>query len=405
MLPLMTGLFLLLAGAHLLGRLSVLLKQPALAGHMIAGILLGPSLLGWLTTNTSISAVSDIAVLFVVLTAGLEMRLQHVLDVFRGRGTVVMLIGFLVPAAAGLGVAVAFGLPPVPAIVVGICIAVTALPVALQILESFGLLHTPIGRVSIAGALLSDILVLMILGVIIGVAGSDHLRSINGSIALACAKLLGLVAILIAAQWLCKRLMRMRSTTGDGAGATGVSIANLSFVVLFVLGMGAVSELLGFHFAIGAFFAAMMIAPEVIGERSFDRLDDICKTLTASLFGPLFLACQGLQFQLQTLTHPSFVATLTLAAVVAKLLSGYVVGRLQRMDHHEACGVGIVMNARGVMELVIASIAFRAGVVDGEIFSALLAVGLVTTALTPLLLQRWQALRTPASSSPSARVR
>jgi Kef-type K+ transport system membrane component KefB len=63
------------------------------------------------------------------------------------------------------------------------------------------------------------------------------------------------------------------------------------------------------------------------------------------------------------------------------------------------------MNARGVMELVIASIAFRAGVVDGEIFSALLAVGLVTTALTPLLLQRWQALGTPASSSTSARVR
>jgi Kef-type K+ transport system membrane component KefB len=112
--------------------------------------------------------------------------------------------------------------------------------------------------------------------------------------------------------------------------------------------------------------------------------------LTASLFGPLFLAYQGLQFHLQSLARPGFVLSLIVAAVVSKLLSGYLVGLSQRMSKHEAWGVGIIMNARGVMELVVASIAFRAGLVDAEIFSALLVVGLVTTVLTPLLLKRWQ---------------
>jgi Kef-type K+ transport system membrane component KefB len=98
-----------------------------------------------------------------------------------------------------------------------------------------------------------------------------------------------------------------------------------------------------------------------------------------------------MQFHLQALGRPGFVLTLVAGAVLLKLVGGYCVGRLQRMSSHDAWGVGIVMNARGVMELVIASIAFRAALVDNEVFSALLLVGLVTTVATPLMLKRWQA--------------
>ena len=384
---LVTSLFLLLVSAHLLGRLCVRFKQPALAGHMVAGILLGPSLLTWVKPAANLSAVADIAVLFVVLTAGLEMRLQHVLDAFRGRGAVTMLLGFALPAAAGAGVSALFSVPPVPMLVIALCIAVTALPVALQILGSFGLLRTRIAHVSISGALLSDILVFMILGVLIELSLNERAHSAHVSAALAVGKLLGLIAVLVIAQWICLRAMKLRSAT---TRSVSTSTANLSFAIVFVLALGALSELLGFHFAIGAFFAAMMITPEVIGEHSFERLEDTCEVLTASLFGPLFLAYQGLQFNLQTLTQPAFVVSLVAVAVVAKLLSGYLVGRLQRMNSHEAWGVGIVMNARGVMELVVASIAFNAGLVDAAVFSALLVVGLVTTVLTPLMLKRWQ---------------
>jgi Kef-type K+ transport system membrane component KefB len=397
---LITGLFLLLVSAHLLGKLCVRLKQPALAGHMVAGIVLGPSLLAWITPAANLGAVADIAVLFVVLTAGLEMRLQHVLDAFRGRGAVTMLLGFALPAAAGAGVSALFSVPPVPMLVIALCIAVTALPVALQILGSFGLLRTRIAHVSISGALLSDILVFMILGVLIELSLNERAHSPHVSAALAVGKLLGLVAVLVIAQWICLRTMKRRSATNSVSAST----ANLSFAVVFVLALGALSELLGFHFAIGAFFAAMMITPELIGEHSFERLEDTCEVLTASLFGPLFLAYQGLQFNLQTLTQPAFVVALVAVAVVAKLLSGYLVGRLQRMNSHEAWGVGIVMNARGVMELVVASIAFHAGLVDAAVFSALLVVGLVTTVLTPLMLKRWQ-ITAPVADADKESVR
>jgi Kef-type K+ transport system membrane component KefB len=112
-----------------------------------------------------------------------------------------------------------------------------------------------------------------------------------------------------------------------------------------------------------------------------------------------------MQFHLDSLGRPGFVASLLVGAVISKLISGYVVGRLQRMSSHDAWGVGIVMNARGVMELVVASIALRAGLVDREVFSALLIIGLVTTVLTPLMLKRWQAHAAAlnAGETPSSR--
>lgn len=392
-MALMTSIFVLLVTAHLLGRLCARIGLPMLAGHMLAGITLGPSVLGWLTPSAGLGAVSDVAVLFVVLTAGLEMRLQHVIEVFKGRGIGALLIGFVVPLCTGGAVAVAFSLAPVPAIVVALCVAVTALPVALQILSGFRMLGTQIARVSISGSLLADIIVFMVLGVLIELSVSERASSWSTSTMFAVAKLLGLIAAIVGAHFLCVRIMR--GNAARQSSSVGEISAKLAFVLLFVLGLGGLSETLGFHFAIGSFFAAMMISAELIGDRPFERLEGTCEVLTASLFGPLFLAYQGMQFHLDSLARPGFVVALLVGAVLSKLISGYVVGRLQRMSSHDALGVGIVMNARGVMELVVASIALRAGLVDQEVFSALLIIGLVTTVLTPLMLKRWHAHAVP----------
>lgn len=382
---LITSIFVLLLVAHALGALSTRVGMPKLAGHMIAGIVLGPSILNWLTPNMGLGAASDLAVLIIVLTAGLEMRLQHVVEVFRGGGGA-LLVGFILPVCTGGAIAFAFSLAPIPAVVVALCIAVTALPVALQILSGFNMLGTAIARVAVSGALMSDIIVFMVLGVLIGLsAGEPH--QWTESALLAIGKLFALIATIAIANLLFTRLMKRERQRAESVSAAS---AKLAFVLLFVLGLGAFSETLGFHFAIGAFFASMMVSAELIGERPFERLEATCEVLTASLFGPLFLAYQGMQFQLESLGRPAFVISLLFGAIMSKLISGYIVGRLQRMTHHDSWGVGIVMNARGVMELVVASIAMRAGLVDREVFSALLVVGLITTVLTPLMLKRWQ---------------
>jgi Kef-type K+ transport system membrane component KefB len=276
--------------------------------------------------------------------------------------------------------------------------AVTALPIALQILSGFRMLGSQIARVAVSGALLADIIVFMVLGLLIELTVGERDIAWASAAALAAAKLFVLTASIVIAHHFCSRVVKRNRERQ--AASIGETSAKLTFVLLFVLGLGALSEALGFHFAIGAFFAAMMIAPELIGERPFERLEGTCEVLTASLFGPLFMAYQGMQFELASLSRPGLVIALFVGAVAGKLIGGYLVGRMQRMNAHDAWGVGIVMNAHGVMELVVAAIALEAGLIDREVFSALLVVGMATTMLTPIMLDRWRAhapLAIPAS--------
>jgi Kef-type K+ transport system membrane component KefB len=376
----------MLIGAHLLGRLAERLQQPALVGHMLAGILLGPSVLQWVRPGPSFAAISDLSVLFVVITAGLEMRMQHVLDVFRGKGTFALALGFAIPAAAAGAFAYAVGMTLIPGLVVMLCLSVTALPVALRILSGFGMLDTPVARVAIASALLSDVIVLMILGVVLSLTSANS--GWVPAVGLSLAKLGALIALVGVCHFICTRLSAMRmGRAADTKKQSADSVLILTLV--FMLALGALSELLGFHFAIGVFFAALMITRDLISDARFENLERTCEVMTTSLFGPLFLAYQGIQFRFEALDNGTLVLGLLLVAISSKLVAGYAAARLKKLPHQEALGVAAIMNARGVMEMVVASIAYRASLVDQGLFSALLLVGMATTMITPLLLKQW----------------
>jgi Kef-type K+ transport system membrane component KefB len=384
-MTLIEGLCLMLFGAHLFGWVAERLRQPALVGHMLAGIVLGPSVLNWMQAGPTFAAISDLAVLFVVVAAGLEMRMQHVLDVFRGKSSFALLVGFAIPTATAGAFAWLMGMALIPGLVVTLCLSVTALPVALRILSSFGMLDTSIARVAIASALMSDVIVLVALGVAVSLVtpSSGSWLPVAG---ISMTKLVALLALVGICHFACLRLSALRAARNiNSKYSDNVLIATL----LFTFAFGALSELLGFHFVIGAFFAALMITRDLISDAHFEKLERTCEVVTISLFGPLFLAYQGIQFQLGTLDNASLVVGLVLVAIASKLLGGYVMARLKKLPHQDALAVGAIMNARGVMEMVVASIAYHAGLVDQGLYSALLLVGMVTTVITPLLLRQW----------------
>lgn len=389
-MTLIVGLFIMLITAHLLGRLAEQLQQPALAGQMLAGIVLGPSVLGWVHAAPMFSAVADLSVFFVVATAGLEMRMQHVLDIFRGRGAFALLLGFVIPAAAAGVFAYLMGLGLLPGAVATLCLSVTALPVALRILTSFGLLETQIARIAIASALLSDVIVLMLLGITLSLAGPQPTRAWLPVVAIAVAKLGALIALVGICHFICIRLSTIgfaenkRRASKETAAAAD---APLILTLLFILGLGTASDLLGFHFAIGAFLAALMVTRDLISDARFEKLERTCELMTASLFAPLFLTYQGIQFEIGALNDVGLLTGLLLVGIVAKVVAGYGAARWMQLNHREATSVGVIMNARGVVGMVVASIAYRAGLIDQALFSALLLVGIVTTAITPLLLK------------------
>ncbi len=384
-MTLIEGLCLMLIGAHLFGWVAERLRQPALVGHMLAGILLGPSVLNWMQASPTFAAISNLAVLFVVVAAGLEMRMQHVLDVFRGKSSFALLVGFAIPTVAAGAFAWLMGMALIPGLVVTLCLSVTALPVALRILSSFGMLDTSIARLAIASALISDVVVLVALGVAVSLvtpSGGGWLPVAGISM----TKLVALFALVGICHFACLRLSALRAARNTNSKySDDVLIATL----LFTFAFGALTELLGFHFVIGAFFAALMITRDLVGDAHFEKLERTCEVVTISLFGPLFLAYQGIQFQLGTLDNASLVVGLVLVAITSKLLGGYVMARLKKLPHQDALAVGAIMNARGVMEMVVASIAYHAGLVDQALYSTLLLVGMATTVITPVLLRQW----------------
>lgn len=397
MLTTIQNLCLLIAAAHLLGRLAERLRQPELLGHMVAGMLLGPALLGWVTASPGLNAVADFAVLMVVVAAGLEMRLRSVTDVFRGRGLLALLPCFLLPVLLGVLFARLTGFAWVAAVVTGLCIGVTALPVALRILAGFHLLGTRLAQIVIAGALLADVAVLLTLGVL-SQATREQAPNLNTLLMLAVGKLALLLGLVVAGAAACHYIYRRFALQSQRLASL-----QLSFSLLLILLLAAVSDALGFHFAIGAFLGALIASEYHSDAVTAHPLKAPVEQISHLLFAPLFLAAQGLHFSAGNWPEPLFALWLIALAIVGKLLGGYWTARACGCDKQEARGVAIVMNARGLMEMVIASIAFKAGLINEMLFTTLLLVGCVTTVLTPVLLRAWQkrsALAAATATSP-----
>jgi Kef-type K+ transport system membrane component KefB len=292
--------------------------------------------------------------------------------------------GFLLPAATGFALAQCFAYDWLGATIIAMCLSITALPVALRILSGFGLLGTQLAQIAIAGALLADVIVLLTLGMLTPVAGANP-ASIGALVGLGALKLCALLGLVAAGAWASSRVHRYR-----GSPTRTTAAAQSTFALLLILLLAAASDALGLHFAIGAFLGALSVTEFHRDGGALHPLHRKLAGMVNFVFAPLFLACQGTQFTTGTLALTVFTTALTFAAIGSKLVGGYWSALCFGLARHEARGVAIVMNARGMMEMVIASIAFGAGLVDASLFSTLLIVGMITTMCTPLLLRQWQ---------------
>ena len=388
---LLTSLLLILACARLLGRLMERLGQPALTGEILAGVILGPAFLGWVLPSPAFSTLSELAVFFMVLSAGLEMDFKKVLDAFRGPALPISVLGFSIPFASGLSVGVLFHLTPLPTIFLGICISITALPVTLWILKNLGLLNHRLAGFSVSAAILNDIVAFLILGVVLDLSVAGQVHSAAAAVGWSVAKLAFLAGMVIAARW---GLQRFKSSPHDlsflpqWCKGSGGEQASFILTLLWTLTFAALAENLGFHAVIGAFFGALLLDRDAIGP-SFPGLTQTFHNFAGEFLAPLFFAFLGMDFSLNGFASLGLVASVTLAAVASKILGGFLGGKLGGLPAMEAWGTGIILNARGMMELVVAGIGLRKGLIGPELFSALVFMGIVTTIMTSPMFRKF----------------
>jgi len=405
-MPLIEALLLLLVLSRVLGEIAGRLGQPVMVGEILAGILLGPSVLNYVQFNSEIKAIADLGVLLLVFIAGMEMDTTALWNAVRGRGAWVSAAGFVVPLLFGALIGAIFGLDLTRTAFIGLCIAITALPVSVRILMDLDKLRTEIGQKIVSAAVANDVLALLALGIILDVKnGGGSREAFFKSVGWAASKALLLMVVVFIAARLAKRFSVGRfSRPGRLQRVLSKLKGNetlFAIVLVFVIAFASFSEFLGLDFVVGAFFGSMLLSHELLGRSNFDEIRKTAANVTMGFLGPVFFAAVGLEFDLWSLQQWKIVVAILVASFAGKILGGYVGGKLARMGNDESWALGVGLNGRGVMELVIANVALKNGFIGRQLFTTLVLMAVVTTLTTPLLLKR--AFDRMAAAEPAAK--
>ncbi len=401
-MPLVLMLLLLLLASRVGGEIMERLGQLALIGEITAGIVLGPSVLGIIKPSPELKMLSDLGVFLLVILAGMEMQFNDIRESFRGRGTLIAVCGFFIPFAVGNGLGYLFGYQPTMMIFLGLCMAMTALPVSVRILMDLGRLQTPIGQRIVTVAVQDDTTALLLLGMILGVKAQGGLLV---PILITGLKTVVFFVTVVVVYWLVRyskgHIPHSRKFVAWAEANFRGKEPLFALTMLFVLAFATFTEAIGLHFVVGAFFGSMILSRRILGKDNYEQVEKMESGMTMGFMAPIFFAAIGVEFELSALASWTLVGSVVAAAFLTKVIGGYIGGRLAGLNSTESWVMGFGMNARGVMELVIADLALKRGFINNDVFSTLVFMGMVTTMLTPTLL-KWAFERAEARAAAEA---
>ncbi|MDR2885167.1 MAG: cation:proton antiporter [Rikenellaceae bacterium] len=385
----------MLALARMLGEVFERFRQPSMVGEIIAGIILGPTLLGWVGYTSDIRAISDLAVLMLIIHAGLEIKVDDIREAVSGKKLWIAIFGFCIPFASGLLLGWLWGFDSLISIFLGLCISITALPVSVRILIDLGKLNSEVGRNILSAAIFNDVAALLVLGVVLNfndTTGEATIGMMMGQIGLTLLKILVFLAILLVTYrlftYLTHRFINRRYLVSRYFDFLRGKESTFAVVMIFILLFASLAELIGLHFIIGAFFGAILVPQELISNERMQGVISSTSTITMGFLAPIFFAGIGLEFNLLAITDFWLMGAVLLVSFVSKIAGGYASGRIAGYSSAKSATLGIGLNARGIIELVIANIALSNGLIDISFFSILVLMGLVTTLVTPVLLNQ-----------------
>ncbi len=391
-LPFIVNLLILLLSAKLLGELAERFRQPSMIGEVLAGVILGPSILNIIPGPGELTVIAELGVFMLIVLAGMEIEVEEIRNSIRGKNLLVALFGFLVPMASGIGLGLIFHFSNTFSIFLGLCIAITALPVSIRILIDLGKLRSDIGQQIISAAIFNDIVALLILGIILDFnTAAKNIGDLTFSIFFTVLKVGAFTTFLLVAYRFFKLAKRKVNVINPRMNRFFHYLRGqesiFALVILFVLVFSSISELLGLHFVVGAFFGAILLPRSMFSSRDLERVQRSISGITMGFLAPVFFATMGIAFNFASLNNGLLLTVVLFASFFSKIFGGYLGGRLAGFDRPRAITLGFGLNARGIMELVIANIALNKGFIDTTIFSILVLMAMLTTLLTPIFLR------------------
>ena len=399
-LILLFQLFLLLLFARVFGELFQRMGQPTVVGEILAGVVLGPSLLGATpffsdlmivqsTNGTNLlEVVSLMGAMLLLLITGLETDLALIKHHSRSAfGTAIG--GLILPLILGFGFC--FLIPdsllvdPAQRIVFSLFLAtsisVSAIPVIAKVLIDLNLIRRDIGQITIAAGMIDDTAAWILLSIVLGLIEFGVVTAQN--VLFSVGKVLLFLSVsFVAGKWIAAKVVSFAQNSIKSR------YKFLTILILFSFGFGAIAQSLRLEAVLGAFIAGIIFSRiPAVPKEAIDRIE----SFTFGIFAPIFFAAAGLKVSLEPLLNPELLIIgigLIVIATLSKVAGAYMGARwVGRSDHWTALSFGAGLNARGAIQIIVATIGLSFGIISQEIFSLIIIMAVVTSIMAPFMLR------------------
>ena len=413
---LLVQIVILVAVGRGLGELMQRIGQPSVIGELLGGLLLGPSLFGWVWPEAQsaifpavpeqkamIDGIAQFGILLLLLLTGMETDLKLVRKV--GRAAVsISIMGIIVPFACGfvLGQYLPQSLLPHPearlvaSLFLGTALSISSVKIVAVVVREMKFMRRNVGQIIVATAIIDDTIGWIIIAIIFSLASRGNLDIF--SVGQAVLGTLAFLAISFTiGRWLVFQLIRWANDYLVSSAAV------ITVILLLMSGMAMVTHLIGVHTVLGAFVAGVLVGESPILTK---QIDERLRGLISSLFMPVFFGLAGFSADLTVLKDPNLLlltGALVLIASVGKFGGAFAGGALGGLDRRESFALASGMNARGSTEVIIATIGLSMGMLSENLFSMIVTMAILTTMAMPPMLRAALA-RLPLGKEEKARL-
>ncbi|MEC0142723.1 cation:proton antiporter [Paenibacillus alginolyticus] len=364
-------LAIILLASKIAGDISVRLGQPSVLGKLLIGIVLGPSVLGLVTSTEILKEISQIGVILLMFIAGLETDTEEFKRTGKGSAYVGVL-GIIVPFALGFLTGSTLGLSQLESIFLGLLLSATSVSISVQALKEMGKLKSREGTTILGAAVIDDILVIVALAFVMSFAGGDvnlGMVILKKFVFFAVAILLGWKVV----PWVLKKFAPLRVTE---------AVISAALIICFVYAYFA--EYTGVAAIIGAYIAGVAISLTKYKHEVFEKVE----TIGYSIFVPVFFTSIGVTAEFVGIAQNIWlIVGLSILAILTKLIGSAIGAKLAGFNWRSSLGVGAAMVSRGEVALIIAAMGLEANLLSSNMFAVIIVVILITTIVTPPMMK------------------